>query len=217
MRNNYNQIAGQRTQRIEAISDGVFAIALTLLIFNIKVPVGESIKSEKNLMEAFLGLTPQIISYFLSFITLGIYWSAHSTQFHFIAKSDRNLNWINLFFLLFVSTIPFTTAFLSEYITFKFAIFIYWFNIIMLGLVLALHWSYANKNNFISLSENENSIVTKAIKKRVIESSLLFTFGVLLSFINPYLSILVLISIQLNYALALLSGSAKSKKTSKAL
>jgi uncharacterized membrane protein len=209
--NNYNQIAGQRTQRIEAIGDGVFAIALTLLIFNIKVPVGESIKSEKSLLEAFLGLTPQLLTYFLSFITLGIYWSAHSTQFHFIAKSNRTLNWINLFFLLFVSTIPFTTAFLSQYITFRFAVFLYWLNIIMLGLILALHWNYANKNNFTSISENENLIISKAIKRRVVESSLLYTIGALLSLINPYLSIAVLISIQLNYALGLISSSQKHK------
>ena len=82
----------------------------------------------------------------------------------------------------------------------------------MLGLILILHWSYANKNNFISLNENENLIVTKAIKRRVIESSLLYTLGALLSFINPYLSILVLIFIQLNYALALLPIFGKRKK-----
>jgi uncharacterized membrane protein len=211
----YNQIAGQRMQRIEALSDGVFAIAMTLLILDIKVPISEVIYTERDLMKAFLGLTPKLLSYLLSFITLGIYWAAQSTQFHFISKIDRNLNWIGLFFLLFVSLIPFTTAFLSEYITYRFAIFLYWLNIIMLGLILALHWNYANKNNFISLSENENVQVTKAIKRRVVESSLLYTLGALLSFINPYLSLLVLISIQLNYALALISRPPIYKKAPK--
>jgi len=208
----YNQIAGQRMQRIEALSDGVFAIAMTLLILDIKVPISEVIHAESDLIKAFFGLTPKLLSYFLSFITLGIYWAAQSTQFHFITKSDRRLNWINLFFLLFVSLIPFTTAFLSQYITFRFAIFVYWLNIIMLGLILALHWNYANKNNFISLSENENIQVTKAIKRRVVESSLLYTLGALLGFINPYLSLLVLIAIQLNYALALISRPPIHKK-----
>jgi uncharacterized membrane protein len=211
----YNQIAGQRMQRIEALSDGVFAIAMTLLILDIKVPVSEAIYTESDLIKAFLGLTPKLLSYLLSFITLGIYWAAQSTQFHFISKIDRNLNWIGLFFLLFVSLIPFTTAFLSQHITFRFAIFVYWLNIIMLGLILALHWNYAKKNSFISLSENENVQVTKAIKRRVVESSLLYTLGALLSFINPYLSLLVLISIQLNYALALISRPQIHKKTPK--
>ena len=210
---NYNQIAGQRTQRIEAISDGVFAIAMTLLILDIKVPIGDAIHSDADLIKAFFGLTPKLLSYLLSFITLGIYWAAQSTQFHYINRSDRNLNWIDLFFILFLSLIPFTTAFLSAYITYRCAVFLYWLNIIMLGLILILHWSYANNNNFISLNENENLIVTKAIKRRVIESSLLYTLGALLSFINPYLSILVLIFIQLNYALALLPIFGKRKKT----
>ena len=199
-------------QRIEALSDGVFAIAMTLLILDIKVPISEAIYTERDLIKAFLGLTPKLLSYLLSFITLGIYWAAQSTQFHFISKIDRNLNWIDLFFLLFVSLIPFTTAFLSQYITFRFAILVYWLNIIMLGLILALHWNYANKNNFILLNENENAQVTKAIKRRVVESSLLYTLGALLSFINPYLSLLVLISIQLNYALALISRLQIHKK-----
>ena len=209
---NYNQIAGQRTQRIEAISDGVFAIAMTLLILDIKVPVSDAINSDADLIKAFFGLTPKLLSYLLSFITLGIYWAAQSTQFHYISKSDRNLNWVDLFFLLFVSLIPFTTAFLSEYISYRFAIFLYWLNIIMLGFILVIHWKYANRKEFISLSQHENDQVTKAIKRRVVESSLLYTLGALLSFVHPYLSILVLISIQLNYALALLPIFGKRKK-----
>jgi uncharacterized membrane protein len=199
--NNYNKIAGQRIQRIEAISDGVFAIALTLLILDIKIPVSELIRSEKDLINAFAGLSSKFISYFLSFLTLGIYWSAHSTQFHFISKSDRNLNWINLFFLLFVSLIPFTTAFLSEYITFKFAIWVYWLNIVLLGAMLAINWHYANKHNFISLEEKELRPVGKAIKRRILEAQSLYTLGALLSFINTYISITVLVIIQLNYGI----------------
>ena len=199
----YDQIAGQRVQRIEAISDGVFAIALTLLIFNIKVPVNEAINSEKDLLHAFGSLTPSLLSYFLSFMTLGIYWSAHSTQFHYISRSDRNLTWINLFFLLFVSTIPFTTAFLSQYITFKFAIGIYWLNIFLLGFLLAINWYYADRHHFISLEDDEKNTARKAIRKRIIEAQSLYTFGAILCFINTYLSIIVLILIQLNYALAL--------------
>lgn len=139
----YDQIAGFNRQRIEALSDGVFAIALTLLILDIKVPVSGIIHSEKELMAKFIEMTPKLLSYFLSFTTLGIYWSAHSTQFHYILRSDRHLNWINLFFLLAVSVIPFTTAFLSEFITFKFAIFLYWLNLVLLGGMLGVNWNYA--------------------------------------------------------------------------
>ena len=208
----YNQIAGQKTQRIEAVSDGVFAIALTLLVFNIKVPVNIEIASEEALAGLFLKLVPQLLSYFLSFMTLGIYWTAHSTQFHYIVKSDRHLNWINLFFLLFVSTIPFTTAFLSQFISFKFAVGIYWLNIILLGLLLALHWFYARKRGFLSLSAEESESVTQIIKRRIIQAQSLYTFGAMLCFISTYLSIVVLTLIQLNYALVLFSHRARRQE-----
>jgi len=199
----YDQIAGLNSQRIEAISDGVFAIALTLLILDIKIPISVAIKSEKELLSAFINLTPRLISYFLSFMTLGIYWSAHSSQFHYITKSDRHLNWINLFFLLFVSIIPFTTAFLSEFITFKFAIVIYWLNLFLLGIMLALNWRYAKRNQFLSLSGSELKSVSTAIKRRIIEAQTLYTIGAAICLLNTYLSIGVLIVIQLHYALAL--------------
>lgn len=211
--NNYNQIAGQAIQRIEALSDGVFAIALTLLIFNIKVPVAETIKSEMELMDALWRLSPQFLSYFLSFMTLGIYWSAHSTQFHHISKSDRHLNWINLFFLLLVSYIPFSTDFLGHYITFKFAIGVYWLNIFLLGIMLALNWHYAYKHNLIALDENEKATVTAAIKRRIIEAQSLYTIGALLCFFSTYLSIIVLIMIQLNYALVFYSKRRQQYST----
>src|SRR3954467_15911542 len=159
----YNQISGQNIQRIEALSDGVFAIALTLLVLDVRVPISEHIVYEKDLIIAFGKLTPKLLTYFLSFMTLGIFWTAHSSQFHFIEKSDRNFNWINLSFLLFVTVIPFTTAFLSEYVTFKFAVAIYWLNLFLLGVMLSMILRYADKHNFF-----KNSAVKSEIKKAMI-------------------------------------------------
>lgn len=203
--NKYNLISGFRIQRIEAISDGVFAIALTFLALDIKVPASELIHTEKELIATFLKLSPKLLTYFLSFITLGIYWLAQSTQFHYIDKSDRNLNWINLFFLLAVSIMPFTTAFLSEYIQFKFSIFIYWLNLSLLGLLLGLNWYYAKKNNYLSIDESAQKEVTKSIKNRILESQILYSLAVLLCFVNTYISIGLLVLIQLNYAFAIFS------------
>jgi uncharacterized membrane protein len=205
----YNQIAGKKISRIEAISDGVFAVALTLLVLDIKVPVSEAIKTEKDLINAFCALTPKFLSYFLSFMTLGIFWTGHSSQYNFIVKSDRNLNWISLFFLLFVSVLPFTTAFLSEHIHFKFSIALYWLNIFVLGIALLIHWKYAEKHGYIDLPENEKAAVGKAISGRIIIAQTLYALAALLCFVNIYLSLFVTILIQLNYALAPLASLQK--------
>jgi uncharacterized membrane protein len=77
--------------------------------------------------------------YFLAFLTGGIFWMGHSAQYKNIDDSDRNLSWINLIFLLSVTLLPFSTAFLGDYINFKFAIFIYWLNLLFMGFILYIN------------------------------------------------------------------------------
>ena len=215
----YNQIAGQRIQRVESLSDNVFAVAATLLVLNIKVPVSEAIRSEKDLATAFSALSPTLLTYFLSFITVGIFWTGQSVAFHYINKSDRNLYWINLFFLLLISLIPFTTAFLSAHIEFRFAIAVYWLNLLLLGIIILINWNYVDKHNFLCVSGAEKTKVVKAIKRRVLIAQTLYASGALLSLISPYLSIVVFCIVQLNYALAPFSkvwqvGDEISERTS---
>ncbi len=203
----YNQISGKNVQRIEALSDGVFAIALTLLVLDIRVPIREHAVYEKDLVIEFSKLTPKLLTYFLSFMTLGIFWTAHSSQFHYIEKSDRNFNWINLSFLLFVTITPFTTAFLSEYITFKFAVAVYWLNLFLLGIMLGRILNYADKHNYFKSHVHEKEEIKKAMIRRSILAQSLYAFGALLCFVSTYLSIAVLIIIQLYFVLDLFSKS----------
>ena len=203
----YNQIAGQQTGRVEALSDGVFAIALTLLVLEIKVPEMH-VHSERELWNALLALSPKFLSYFLSFMTMGIFWTGQSLQLSYMEHYDRNLNWNTLFFLLLVSLLPFTTAFLGQFTTFKLALVLYWLNILALGVLLYIHWRYAMKNNFVRKDEGI-AAVDKAIRKRIVIAQLLYFCGALLCFIHPYVSICFIIAVQLNYAFAIFSPQLK--------
>ena len=207
----YNQISGNNPTRVEALSDGIFAVALTLLVLDIRVPINIGIHSEKDLSVVFYSLMPKFLSYFLSFMTLGIIWTAQTTQFIYIEKSDRNLNWISLFFLLFVSVLPFTTAFLSEYINFKLSIFLYWLNLSLLGLLLYVHWHYAHRTNLLSLKIADKDVINQAMVKRIFTSQILYTIGAALCFINTYMSIGFIILIQINYAFGLVDFKTKDK------
>ena len=198
----YNQISGKNVQRIEALSDGVFAIALTLLVLDVRVPIREHIVYEKDLVVEFSRLTPKLLTYLLSFMTLGIFWTAHSSQFHYIEKSDRNFNWLNLSFLLFVTVIPFTTAFLSEFISFRFAVAVYWLNLFLLGIMLRRILNYAYKHNYFKSDMHEKAEIRKALVRRGNSAQSLYAIGALLCFISTYLSIAVLIIIQLYFVLA---------------
>ncbi|MCO5230989.1 MAG: TMEM175 family protein [Chitinophagales bacterium] len=194
----YNQIAGQSTERIIGISDGIFAVALTLLVLEIRIPVLEEIKTETELLKVFVSLYPKFLVYFLAFMTAGIFWMGHSAQYKVIEKSDRNLNWINLLFLLCVTMLPFSTAFLGDYIDFKLAIFVYWMNIFLMGLMLFINWNYAYNNGFVS--EGNRALMNYGIRKRIIVAQSLYFLGLLLCFISSYLSIAFIIIVQLNYA-----------------
>ncbi|AHF16719.1 hypothetical protein NIASO_19145 [Niabella soli DSM 19437] len=200
----YNKIAGQDTARIIAISDGVFGVAMTLLVLEIRVPLAEGFTSDKELAHSFLALMPKFLVYFLSFMTAGIFWTGHAAQFRLIEKSDRNLSWINLLFLLFVTLLPFSTAFLGDHINYKFPIGIYWLNIFLMGLLLYINWAYACKHNFVS--DETKKQAGPGIRQRIIIAQTLYFFGALLCFISPYLSIGVIIAIQLNYAFVFFSG-----------
>ncbi|MCP1385321.1 TMEM175 family protein [Runella salmonicolor] len=199
----FNSIAGQRVQRIEALSDGVFSIAMTLLVFNMKDPVSGMVISDGKLLAALYDTLPTLLTYFLSFMTLGIFWTGQSTQFHYIQKYDRNLSWISLFFLMFVSILPFTTGILSNHITNRLSIGIYWLNILALGTLLYSHWHYAYKHHCVNFPENNGPVVNSALQNRVLTAQSLYTIAAALCFINTYVSIIAIILIQLNYALGL--------------
>jgi uncharacterized membrane protein len=101
--------------RIEALTDGVFAVAMTLLVLDIKVPELEPPLATAELPLKLLALWPKFLSYLISFVILGIYWVGHHIQLSFIRRADRPLLWINILFLLWVALVPFSTALLSEY------------------------------------------------------------------------------------------------------
>ena len=200
----YNKLAGQSTGRIEALSDAVFAVAMTLLVLEIKAPEFHEKITDRELISGFLDLMPKFLVYFLSFITAGIFWVGQSTQLKYIKNSDRNITWFNLLFLLFISVLPFSTAFLGDHISSKFSIFLYWLNIFLLGTMLYIDWEYAKKHNFIS--EEMKETVYSPLKRRMIWSQILYFAGALLCFINIYLSIVAIIAIQLNQAFAFIGN-----------
>jgi uncharacterized membrane protein len=127
--------------RLETLADGVFAIAMTLLAFNLQAPVVEARDSEA-LRLALLDMLPHVKTYVLSFLVIGIYWISHHFQFHYVRRVNRTQLWINIFFLMAVATLPFSTAVLGRYEQQQPAIVLYSMNLLLVGSVNAVHWAY---------------------------------------------------------------------------
>ena len=192
-----------KIERLEFLADGLFAIVITLLVLEIKVPVGEHVNSSAELLALLKVQLPKFLSYFMSFVMLMMFWSNYITQFKFIEKCDRGLLLINIYLLLCVSLVPFSTAFLSENIHFKLAIIIYWANLMAMGSSLAIHWNYAYKNELTKETAAELSEVNRIFLMRGKTAMPLYILAAALCFISNYLSIGVILLIQLSFALGI--------------
>jgi uncharacterized membrane protein len=101
------------TGRVEAFSDGVMAIAITLLVLDLKIP---GPVQDGHLLDALLGRWPTYVAYLAAFLTIGIIWLNHRTLVDRIARFDARLHWLNLMLLLGVATLPFPTSLVAEYL-----------------------------------------------------------------------------------------------------
>ena len=106
------------------------------------MPDAGPIRSEGDLWNALLGLGPRLVTYFLSFLTLGIFWNGQQTQLNLFGSADRDLTWLQLAFLATVALLPFSTSLLAEFITYRLALLAYWANILLLGVLLYAAWIY---------------------------------------------------------------------------
>ena len=129
--------------RLETFSDGVFAIVITLLVLDIKVPEVDY----NHLGSALIALTPKFISYLLSFSLIGLYWLGHHFYFEKIKKVDGSFLWLNILFLLLVSVLPFPTALLGKYPLMPIPLTLYGLNMLLVNTVsfIMLRYIYCNK------------------------------------------------------------------------
>jgi uncharacterized membrane protein len=196
----YNLIQGRNIDRLAALSDGIFAVAMTLLVLDLHVPPAAQVHSERELAAALCALGPQWLTYVMSFLTLGIFWAGQQTQLNHIDQGTRDLTWIHLGFLLAITALPLSTRLLAEFITYRLAIGIYWLNIFVPGAMLYWSWAYATHANLVN-PDLPPSIVA-SICRRILIAQSLYAAGAALCFINTWVSLAAIVLVQLNYAIA---------------
>jgi TMEM175 potassium channel family protein len=200
LRANYNYIAGQSAERLAALSDGVFAVAMTLLVLDLRTPAETAIHTERDLWNAIVLLAPRILVYLMSFLTLGIFWVGQQTQLNHFSRSDRHLTWIHLAFLFGVSLMPFSTSLMAAFISYRLALLLYWANIFILGAILFAAWRYALRTQLVK--RELSAEFADAIERRIIIAQALYAIGALLCLVNTYWSLGFILLVQINYAVA---------------
>jgi TMEM175 potassium channel family protein len=212
MKMHYNRFAGQSLERVAALSDGIFAVAMTLLVLNLTVPAalgnlteqplwaGNVIHSEAELLKALAPLLLHLLTYFISFLTLGMFWVGQQTQLNHFIRSDRTLTWLHLLFLLTISLMPFSTALLAEFITYRVALVIYWLNLLLPGIALLGSIRYAWRAQLVK--EEATDAARAALERRIVVAQILYAIAILFSIFNTYVSIAIIVLLQLSSAIA---------------
>jgi uncharacterized membrane protein len=189
------------TNRLEAFSDGVFAIAITLLVLGLTPPEA---KATGGLAAALNSEWPSYAAYLVSFLIIGIIWVNHHNVFKMIAQVDRPLLFINLMLLMVVSVLPFPTAIVARFIRHgpadsHLAAAIYSVNMLALGLAFGLLWFWVTRTGSGLLHESLDEATARSALRRFGLGNLVYVLAVGLSFVNAVLTLALLFAVAIYY------------------
>jgi len=162
--------------RLEAFSDGVLAIIITIMVLEMKVPHGKSLTDLKPLLPVFL-------SYLLSFIYIGIYWNNHHHMLHAANKVNGTILWTNTHLLFWLSLVPFATAWMGENNFSRWPVVLYGIMLLMASI------AYYFLAHSLAAAHGKDSTLAKAIGKdrKGMISTIIYIVGIILSFVHPSL------------------------------
>ena len=175
-------------ERLILFSDAVFAIAITLLVLEIKVPEAatKAELNDKHLLNALGDRIPQFTGFIVSFLLIGQYWIVHHRMFSFVKNYTNSLIWLNLFYLFGVVLMPFSTAFYSDFVTngVMTPIIFYSANICILGFVSFFMWKYIS-NPKRDMTENLTPLHAKYFSYRALTVPFLFIIFTVVYWFRP--------------------------------
>jgi uncharacterized membrane protein len=170
-------------QRLNAMSDGVFSIVITVMAFSIKIPDIPADRVSQDLPQALLKLLPDLLTLIVSFVILGIYWIGHNNVFAHIIRHDRPLLWLNIFFLMSVATIPFPTTLIVRYGEAQLSVIAYAINLIIGGVLLDVTWWYASNNRHL-MCESVSPQLIHSFHRRILTGPAIYLMAIGISFVS---------------------------------
>jgi uncharacterized membrane protein len=180
-------------ERLILFSDAVFAIAITLLVIEIKVPeISDELLSEHALTQSLWHIFPKFMGFLVSFLIIGLYWTVHHRMFGYVVAYTQRLLWINLFFLMAVALMPFSSAFYSEYIShlYRSPAMLYVANISFLGIMNFILWKYIT-NPKHKLTEGLTQPLARYYSFRAIAVPIIFFIMGIVYFFAPKFAIII--------------------------
>ncbi|HTP06894.1 MAG TPA: TMEM175 family protein [Anaerolineae bacterium] len=190
---------GNDLTRLLALSDGLFATVLTILVLDLKLPDLSQL-SQGDAQHALGDLVIRLFSYILTFVVAGVFWMAHHSDFKYIERYNRRLLWYNLMLLLFVGLLPFSTAGIGNGVS-ALSWSVYALNIIAAGLMLALTWGYAYMHQLTNSEMPRRIARYQGLRHLITPGVFLISIGVASLAPGPYWAPLSLLTIPVIQAL----------------
>lgn len=181
--------AGLPPNRIEALADGIFAVAMTILVLDLHVPELGRVTSETRLLSALESLMPKAFSFVSGFVILGTLWIGHRYQFHYIRRSNRAILWINLVFLLTISFLPFVVALIGTYGAMHVTCILYGMTLFVAVTCLLVQWLYAAGPSRRLVGHSLPPEVFVGLRNRVLMGMIGYGGGLLLALVAPRASL----------------------------
>jgi uncharacterized membrane protein len=170
------------TRRIEALADGIFAIAMTLLVLTLTLP--DATQTKLSLSQLMAEQWPKFFNYALSFLLLAIFWVIHNQEFHVIRRTDRGHIWINIGILMFVALMPFSTDVTGSYSNETLAEILFSANLLILGLLFLLNWWYACSNHRLVDPDLSRETIATGMRRSCV-TPIIAAISIVLSFFIP--------------------------------
>ena len=183
-------IRGFSIDRLLLFSDAVFAIAITFLAIDIRVPQLPENLIVSQLNNEILGLAPKFVSFLLTFYIIGSYWINYHRTFSLIKRYDRGLISLNILFLMFIVLLPFPNDLIGKYPNQQVSIIIYAFLLAATGSCMGLLWIYAS-SKYRLIDKDVNPDFIKHLRIRLFVSPSIFLCSIPFSFLNPLVSIII--------------------------
>ncbi len=189
-----SSIPGLGKGRLEALTDGIFATVMTVLVLSLSVPVMASgvtgLKLSSEVVGDIVTLWPDIVGYVLCFLLLAVLWISHHSVFHYVTRVDRPLLWLNTLFLLTIGFLPFSTALIGRYPEVQVPVIIYGANIIATSFCMLGILSYSTRNSLLVVPEHDERVM-KRVRARWRTGPWIYLAAIILSFIHPLISFAV--------------------------
>lgn len=173
-------------ERLIFLSDGVFAIAITLLVLEIIPAIQENLTPDK-VSGMLVGLWGKILTYIISFILISVYWITHQNMFHYIKRSNNILIWLNIFYLMSVAFLPVSTIVLGDYGSQSVAVIFYASSLTITGLFIILIWWYASSDHRL-VDKHLDPLLIREHAERSFIGPIIFLLSIGIAFFQPLLA-----------------------------